>query len=208
MHQLHLLPCPPTNGQTPQPPASVDLELVALVRAAVAGDDVALTRLVDRFDRMLRRVARSFRLGSWDVDDVVQATWLQFLQHGHTLREPAAVSGWLATTTRRQCLQMLQRQTRELLTDEPAAGASSGLAEPDRELLARERRELLHGALAELPARPRSLMKVLVTKPDLSYEEVGQLLAMPVGSIGPTRARSLDRLRHSNKLQALQTASV
>lgn len=203
-----LPPCPPTDGHAAQPPASLDVELVALVRAAAAGDQIALARLVDRFDRMLRGVVRGFRLSSWDADDVIQATWLQFLQYGRTLREPAAVGGWLVTTTRRQCFRVLQQQTRELLTDEPTRGACSECAEPERELLAAERRELVHGALAELPDRPRNLMKVLVTKPDLSYEEVGQMLAMPIGSIGPTRARSLDRLRHSTKLQALQAAGT
>jgi len=183
-------------------------ELVALVHDAAAGDQAALGRLVTRFDRLLRSVTRSFRLSSWDADDVIQATWLQFLQHGRELREPAAVSGWLATTARRHCLRMLQRHGREQLMDEPARTESDEHAEPDRELLAAERRELLHGALAELPDRHRDLMRVLVDRPDLSYDEVGRLLAMPVGSIGPTRARSLDRLRRSTKLRALQAAGV
>ena len=183
-------------------------DLGALVRAAAAGDAAALDGLVTRFDRLLRAVTRSYRLSSWDADDVIQATWLQFLQHGRTLREPAAVSGWLATTARRQSLRMLQRHVREHLSDDPARGETADGSEPDGELLAAERRELLHDALAELPVRNRQLMRVLVTQPELSYEDVGRLLAMPIGSIGPTRARSLDQLRRSTKLQALQAASV
>jgi RNA polymerase sigma factor (sigma-70 family) len=189
-----------------QPPQH-DAELVALVRASAAGDQAAFERLVTRFDRLLRGVTRSFRLSSWDADDVIQATWLQFLEHGRTLREPAAVSGWLATTARRQSLRVLQRHVREHLTDDPAHGGPAGDAAPDDQLLATERRELLHDALAALPPRHKNLMRVLVTQPELSYEDVGRLLAMPVGSIGPTRARSLDRLRQSTKLQALQAAS-
>jgi RNA polymerase sigma factor (sigma-70 family) len=122
------------------------------------------------------------------------------------LRDPAAVSGWLATTARRQSFRVLQRHVREHLTDDPAHSESAGDAKPDDELLAAERRELLHDALSELPTRHRHLMRVLVTQPELSYEDVGRLLAMPIGSIGPTRARSLDRLRRSTKLQALQAA--
>ncbi len=185
-----------------------DLELVALVRAAAAGHELALEQLVTRFDRFLRNVIRSYRLSQWDADDVIQATWLQFMQHGRRLREPAAVSGWLATTARRQCLGLLQRHVREQLTDDPDCGEPGHHAEPDRELLASERNELLHGALAELPDRHRELMRVLVAHPELSYEEVGRRLAMPIGSIGPTRARSLDRLRRSSKLRALQAASA
>jgi RNA polymerase sigma factor (sigma-70 family) len=189
-------------------PPEHDPELVALVRAAASGDTVALGRLVPRFDRVLRGVTRSFRLSSWDADDVIQSTWLQFMQHGRQLREPAAVSGWLATTARRQSLRVLQQHVREQLTDDPERGAPCDRSEPDRELLARERRELLEGALAELPERHRNLMAVLVARPELSYEDVGRMLAMPIGSIGPTRARSLDRLRRSSKLRALQAAGA
>ena len=137
---------------------------------------------------------------------MIQSTWLQFMQHGRQLREPAAVSGWLATTARRQSLQMLQRHGREQLTDDPERGAPCDRSEPDRELLAAERRELLRGALAELPDRHRDLMHVLVARPELSYEEVGRVLAMPIGSIGPTRARALDRLGRNRELRALHAA--
>jgi RNA polymerase sigma factor (sigma-70 family) len=189
-------------------PCSRPPDLAALVRAGSEGDSVAIGHLVARFDRMLRSIVRSYRLSSWDTDDVIQATWLQFMQHGRDLREPAAVSGWLATTARRQSLRMLQRHVREVLTDDPALGESGELAEPERELLATERRELLRGALSELPDRPRALMRVLVAQPELSYEEIGRRLDMPVGSIGPTRARSLDRLARSDTLRALQSADA
>jgi RNA polymerase sigma factor (sigma-70 family) len=190
-----------------RPPES-DPELEALVRAAAAGDEVALGRLVARFDRVLRGVARALRLSSWDADDVVQATWLQFIRQGRTLREPAAVGGWLATTARREGLRLLQRHVREYLSDDPDRDGRCDRAEPDRELIAGECRDLVRGALDELPERPRALMRVLVSRPDLSYEEVGRMLDMPIGSIGPTRARALDRLSRSSELQALHAARV
>jgi RNA polymerase sigma factor (sigma-70 family) len=187
-------------------PRSRPPELSTVVRAAADGDSHALDQLVSRFERMLRGVIRSYRLSHWDADDVIQSTWLQFLQHGRTLREPAAVSGWLATTARRQALRVLQRHVNEVLADDPASDEAAAHAQPDRELLDAERRALLHGALAELPDRQGHLMRVLVERPDLSYEQVGRLLAMPIGSIGPTRARSLDRLRRDERLRALQAA--
>jgi RNA polymerase sigma factor (sigma-70 family) len=189
-------------------PHENDPELAGLVRAGAAGDPVALRRLVDRFDRMLRRVVRSYGLSPWDADDVMQATWLQFLQHGRVLREPAAVSGWLATTARRQSMQVLRGRMREQLAEDPACHETSDRAEPEREVLDTERTEVLHRALDQLPERQRDLMGVLVSHPELSYEEVGRLLVMPVGSIGPTRARSLDRLRGDGELRALQAAGV
>jgi len=185
-----------------------DTGLAAVVRAAAAGDPAALRRLVERFEPLLRRVARSYRLSSWDADDVIQATWLQFLQHGRSLREPSAVSGWLATTARRQSLWLLQRHVRERLSDDPACDEVGDWAGPEDELLEAERSRLLQGALGQLPQRQRNLMRVLVAQPELSYEEVGQRLGMPVGSIGPTRARSLVRLRGDDGLRALQAAGV
>lgn len=183
-----------------------EAELSALVREAAAGDAIALSKLVARFDRVLRSIARSYRLSPWDVDDVIQATWLQFVQHGRTLREPAAVSGWLVTTARRQCLRLLRRHVREELTDDPAPRDAGGYAEPHGELLAAERRAVLQRALSELPGRQRELMTVLTANPELSYEEVAQRLSMPIGSIGPTRVRSLERLSRSSELRALHAS--
>ena len=70
------------HGGVPEPAKAPDREIVSLVRAAVAGDECAFARLVARFDRPLRSVARSYRLSGCDVDDVIQSTWMQFLEHG------------------------------------------------------------------------------------------------------------------------------
>lgn len=184
-------------------PAPPDRELAAIVSAAAAGDAAALRSLVDRFDRGLRSVTRFYRLSQWDADDIIQTTWLAFLEHGRTLREPAAVSGWLMTTARRQSLRLLQRRMREQPTDDPTLGDNLD-GDPHDELLAAEQRAALLGALEELPLQKRRLMTLLVAKPDMSYEEVGQTLGMPIGSIGPTRLRSISHLRDSTKLKALR----
>jgi RNA polymerase sigma factor (sigma-70 family) len=184
-------------------PAPPDRELAAIVSAAAAGDAAALRSLVDRFDRALRSVTRFYRLSQWDADDIIQTTWLAFLEHGRTLREPAAVSGWLMTTARRQSLRLLQRRMREQPTDDPTLGDNLD-GDPHDELLAAEQRAALLGALEELPLRKRRLMTLLVAKPDMSYEEVGQTLGMPIGSIGPTRLRSISHLRDSTKLKVFR----
>src|SRR5215216_2288896 len=110
----------------PRPP-----ELATVVRAAADGDSYALDQLVRRFERLLRSVLRFYRLSRWDSDDVIQSTWLQFLQHGRALREPAALSGWLATTARRLSLRTLQRHVREQLTDDPCHFPVRDEVEPD-----------------------------------------------------------------------------
>ena len=188
-------------GGPPQP-AQADLELARLVRSAVAGDGRAFAGLVARFDRPLRSIARSYRLSGWDVDDVIQATWMQFLEHGGKLREPAAVGGWLATTARRYCLRMLQASVREVLIDEPPASETDDYL--DAEILAAQQRAALDASLSRLTDRQRDLMTLLLDEPELSYAEVGRRLGLPIGSIGPTRARSLSRLSCDSALRTLR----
>ena len=191
-------------GAATQPSGASDSELVTVVRSAIAGDGRAVASLVARFDRLLRSIARSYGLDPWDVDDVVQNTWMQFLEHGRTLREPAAVGGWLTTTARRHSLRVLQSHVREHLSEDPTDGLAAHDGQLDAEMLAGETRAALDASLTELPGRQRELMTLLLEQPDLSYEEVGQQLGLPVGSIGPTRARSLSRLRRDTQLQALR----
>lgn len=162
-----------------------------------------LERQVARHDRRLRAVARSYGLTGWDVDDVVQSTWLQYLEHGDALREPAALGGWLETTARRLCLRLLQRHVREQLTDDCDLRTASDESGPEHAALTRECRITVRRAIGALPDRQRHLIALLVGRPDLSYEEVGARLSMPIGSIGPTRARCLDRLRRDHALRAL-----
>jgi RNA polymerase sigma factor (sigma-70 family) len=193
----------PIAGDAAEPHRTCDRELVALVRAAVAGDGRAFARLVARFDRPLRGIARQYRLSGWDADDVIQSTWMQFLEHGSKLREPAAISGWLVTTTRRYCLRVLQSHVRELLSADPAmreTGHDGGL---ESDMITAEQRAALDASLSQLTVRQRDLMTLLLDEPELSYEEVGRRLNLPVGSIGPTRQRSLARLRRTSQLRAL-----
>src|SRR4051794_14518174 len=106
-----------TEPLLPTPPRP-DRDLAADVHAARTGDDDAWARLIDRFDRTLRRIARSYRLPPADVDDAVQAAWMQLFRHIGRIRDPAAVSGWLATTTRRESMRLCQAPVRERLTDD------------------------------------------------------------------------------------------
>jgi len=193
----------PVPGIASEPARTADRELVSLVREAVAGDACAFARLVARFDRPLRAIARSYRLSGWDADDVIQCTWVQFLEHGSKLREPAAVSGWLVTTARRYCLRVLQSHVRELLSADPTMSEKGYDGRLDAEVLAAERRAALDASLSQLTDRQRKLLTLLLDEPELSYEEVGRRLDLPVGSIGPTRARSLSRLRRDTSLRAL-----
>jgi RNA polymerase sigma factor (sigma-70 family) len=142
---------------------------------------------------------------------VNQTLWLRLVEQIGRLREPEALPGWIMTTTRNECLRVLRVQQRTHLYDpltESDALESAEDVEVEADLLAVERRQALRDGFAELTEQCKRLLTKLMTDPPPSYQVVSEELAMPVGSIGPTRARSLDRLRRAGRLQALQAAGV
>jgi RNA polymerase sigma factor (sigma-70 family) len=185
---------------------SADRDLASLMEAVRANDNGAWADLTRRFERMMRSVARSYRLNEADVDDVLQTVWLRLHEHIDRLRNPSAVAGWLATTTRRESLRLLQMRTREQLTDDAELLESVDLDRPDAKLLAAERNDVLQRALETLPAHQRRLMVLLVTAP-ADYRQISATLDIPIGSIGPTRARSLTRLGRHRELCELHRAA-
>jgi RNA polymerase sigma factor (sigma-70 family) len=195
------------NPSTAQPPAAGrgdgggDYAAVALlVRAAATGDQRAWQALVERFTPALRAVARGFRLAPADVDDVVQNTWLAALRHIHNLQKPEAIGAWLCVTARREALRSLQRQLREIPTDDPSPLAAPACDQPDTILLETERQQELEAAVRRLPTRQSRLLHTLLVTPATSYADISSRLDMPIGSIGPTRDRGLARLRRDRTL--------
>jgi RNA polymerase sigma factor (sigma-70 family) len=178
-----------------------DRELPALVAAARAGDLDAWPRLVARFDPMLRRIASSRRLSPADVDDVAQLTWVRLYEHLHAINDPKALAGWLATTARRESLRVLQSHVRETLTPNSELTCADTGSRPDSQLLAAEQRVVLGRALASLPRKQRRLLTLLATDPEASYDRIARELEMPIGSIGPTRARGMARLERHPELR-------
>ena len=175
-------------------------DLSCLAREAAAGDSHAWADLFRRLDGVLRTVARRYRLGAADVEDVVQTTWLRALAHVHRLNDPGAIAAWLIITTRREAMRTLQRATREVLTDDVRAADCLDPACPATVAIERERRAAVHGAVERLPGRQRLLLASMLSSPAPSYEQISSRLDMPVGSIGPTRDRALARLREDPDL--------
>ena len=202
-HPLQPLPAVPAHAASSQGPG-IDCKLVELVLAARAGDSSAWCKLIGRFDTTLRNIAASCRLAPADIDDVVQATWLALLQDFQRLREPAAIAGWLATATRREAIRLQHCRARERLTDDVELSGEPTGPGPEASALASERRAILTRALATLPDRHRRLLTLLLVQPTLDYQQISDRLAMPVGSIGPIRARSLARLSRNPELRALR----
>jgi RNA polymerase sigma factor (sigma-70 family) len=176
--------------------------LERLVRAAAAGDQTALTKLVERFGARVRAVARSHRLSAHDIEDVMQTTWLRFHEHVAKIRDPHAVGAWLETTARRESQRVLRANTRERPTDDELVLDAPVPPVEEQRLGASERRMAVAVALAQLPGHQRELLSMLFSEPGPSYVEISRTLGMPIGSIGPTRARCLARLRENPALAA------
>jgi RNA polymerase sigma factor (sigma-70 family) len=171
-----------------------------LLRRAADGDEQAWSALGARFGKRLHLVARAHRLTAHDVDDVVQTTWLRLLEHLDRIRDPRSLGAWLATTARHECLRVLAAGKREVPTDSARLPDEADARDHDEGLPSDECKAALRQALQKLPERQRTLMQTLVAEPAPSYGEISRKLQMPIGSIGPTRARSLDRLRFDEGL--------
>jgi len=180
--------------------------VTGLVTRAATGDQQAWDTLVERYAPLIWSICRRYRLARADADDVSQSVWLHLVDKLGRLRDPAALPGWLATTTERECLRVLRTAQR------PGAAIPVADAEniPDQhaqvaeqELLRAERHAALREALAYLPPRCQQLIAMLTADPPVPYAQISATLGIPVGSIGPTRARCLDKLRRHPAIAAL-----
>jgi RNA polymerase sigma factor (sigma-70 family) len=168
----------------------------ALVAAAAAGEPIAWKQLIDRYAVLIRSVCRSHRLCEADAEDVAQLTWLRAVEHIGRLRDPDRFGAWLGTTARRECLRLIHGRKRVVPTgDEVANPLFAAHVDEDEIALAAERRSAVRQAMSALPDRQRTLLRLLHSEREPSYEAIGEQLGMPVGSIGPTRGRALERLR-------------
>jgi len=187
-----------------------DPTVVALVTRAAGGDPAAWNEIVERYAPLVWSICTRFGLSNHDREDVGQNVWLLLVEQLGKLREPAALPGWLATTTHRECLRVVTaaRKSERLGTGLDDAPEFVNNTMIDEEILMAERNAALRKALAELPPRCRQLMAMLISDPPCSYAEISATLQIPVGSIGPQRARCLERLRKSSALAGLGDPDV
>jgi RNA polymerase sigma factor (sigma-70 family) len=183
-----------------------DPTVVALVTRAAGGDPAAWNEIVERYAPLVWSICTRFGLSNHDREDVGQNVWLLLVGQLGKLREPAALPGWLATTTHRECLRIVTAARRSERLGDALPFADNTMI--DEEILMAERNAALRAALAELPPRCQRLITMLTSDPPSSYAQISATLDIPVGSIGPQRARCLDRLRKSSVLAALDEGGV
>ena len=179
-----------------------DPELVAL---CLGGDAKAWEALIVRYRRLIYSIPAKFSFTSADAADVFQAVCLKLLEHLHDLKDETKVSAWLITTTTRQCIQVRSQRWRESSADEdfeepPAAGVNV-----EEVQIRSQEEQTIRDAVEKLPDRCRQLLEFLYFEPTSpSYEEIGRTMSMPVASIGPTRARCLEKLRTVLRRKGIQ----
>ena len=159
------------------------------------GDEGAWNELVQRYAGLVWSVARSFRLSSATTDDVVQTVWLRLTEYSSRIREPERLAAWLATATRNEALRAIRGQQRVVPhsgfaeSSEPTSRSIEDVITDDVTL-----RAVLQ-AFNELSATDQQLLRLLCTVPPLDYQTIADILGRSIGSIGPSRARCLDKLR-------------
>ena len=168
-----------------------------LVQRARQGDQGAWSRLVARYARLVYSIARRHGLDDELAADVSQVTWLRLAEHLDRIRQPERLAGWLATTARNESLRLSARRSREVASAavESVVDATAGPDDPAEAVLSDERARRLWVVIGQLPPQCQLLLRLLAARPDISYREITDVLGIPHGSIGPTRARCLARAR-------------
>ena len=183
----------------------------ALVRRCLDGQAAAWRTLVRRYQRLVHTVARRAGLDDGSVADVFQTVFERLHRQLPQLRQPERVHAWIVTTAKRESLAVLQRGRREVSFEALRGGGTSGgegeeapawdppAEDPLPESMLSDLQQLqrLRHALDRLDERCRELLRLVFEDEDeqLPYAEIAQRLGVPVGSLGPTRARCLQKLR-------------
>jgi RNA polymerase sigma factor (sigma-70 family) len=185
-------------------------EVSQLVLASAKGNEAAWRELVRRYSPLVMAVTRTYQLPAEDAEDISQTVWLALVEHLRQLREADALPGWLATTTRNACTRHVQQAWRVKLTDPHVDDIMEQPVSVDLDagILRAELRQALRDGLRELDVRDQQLLRWRTCDPPKPYHEISELLGIPIGSIGPTLRRSLEKLRGTRSMRAYLAAST
>jgi RNA polymerase sigma factor (sigma-70 family) len=172
-----------------------------LIAACLEGDAGAWEALIVRYQRLIYSIPLKARLSTDDAADIFQAVCLKLYEKLSTLREHEKIIAWLITTTTRETWRLAARARREVAADAEDAGdglnqipAVGPLADEQRQTL--EQQQIVREGVAAMPERCRELITMLFYQKDgLSYADIAGRMKMPVASVGPTRARCLEKLK-------------
>jgi RNA polymerase sigma factor (sigma-70 family) len=197
----------------------VSMSDAELLGAAKKGDESAWEHIIARYQSLINAISRRYRLTPFDAHDVSQYVWMQLVDHVGRLRDPRALPSWIAVTTTHRCYEILRAHKRSVTVD-PLAICSFDLVDTaakrnisdggfdfDDNLLRAQQRSAVQQGLAELTEDQQQLLLLLVADPPVPYREISRRMNLPTGSIGPTRARLLKKLRRTRAVRQLVAES-
>jgi RNA polymerase sigma factor (sigma-70 family) len=159
-------------------------------------NQVVWDEIIRQYGKLVSTTVRSFRLQEADALDAVQMTWLRLAENTHRVQFPERLGGWLMTTARRECLRILrQAKLGHNLTNVAPETVSDPSAGPEQRAIDIHTIRMLRKLIDELPPRRQTLLRMLFSDSPCSYHEVARIAGIPLGGIGPTRARILRALR-------------
>jgi RNA polymerase sigma factor (sigma-70 family) len=174
----------------------------ALVAACLEGSEAAWTALIDKYARLIYSVPVRFRFGRADAEDIFQSVCVDLLEQLGSVREPAALRGWLVRVATHKCLQARRRLGREEPSDPAVLGDHLPGPEtsPERIMQEVQQDQIVRDALRRLSDRCRDLLAMLFYEaPQKPYDEVARVLGVSRGSVSFLRGRCLHRLRQAMK---------
>ena len=177
-------------------PADHIQDTVELLTAISEGDPVAWDETLRRYSGLVSATVRAFRLQEADALDAIQTTWLRLAENINRIRDPERLGGWLITTARRECLCILRHAKNR--PDFLAAATETVVdpsANPEQHAINGHTSRMLWKLVDELSPRQRSVLRMQFADGPFPYDTVARTIGIPVGGIGPTRARALRRLR-------------
>ncbi len=188
--------CVTIGGAATERPGEVWGQAASAFERWTAGDAVALDELVRVMTPVLWHVVRAYRLNTDVAEDVVQTTWLSLVRSRAAIQEPAAVGGWLTTTARREAWRVAKASGRGIpVEDDELSRRLPDEDSAESEVVRRDGDDRLWDAVERLSERCQALLRIVAFEHRPDYTRIAADLGMPVGSIGPTRGRCLQKLR-------------
>lgn len=168
-----------------------------LLRRVAAGCPGAWDEVLRRYGSLVRARTAAYRLQEADALDVAQTTWLRLAENLDRIRTPAHLAGWLAAVAAHECQRVARERSRVVVADTATLPAPDRESGPEQAAVDGDVRRAVAGAIAGLPPGRRALLAALFAEDRRPYAQIADDLGVPIGSLGPTRARLLRGLRRT-----------
>jgi RNA polymerase sigma factor (sigma-70 family) len=175
-----------------------------LLLACRRGDSQAWESLVKRYQRLIYTIPRRAGLDEDQSAEVFQEVFTTLFQKLDDIDDPGRLHAWLVTTARRKTWRLISKErtlqqrrmgNNEDDPDEEFMKIPDEAPLPDEVMVRLEQQHEVRAAVANLDERCRKLLTLLFYEPEpLSYSEIAISLGTSAGSIGPTRARCLEKM--------------